>query len=407
MDEQNSNNSHRQQYTPGAVTLPGVVKTLKQAGSQSIDKLTENETPEQKAQSLQVAEGELQTAKNVMSQAPADQRAALAEEHARLLEERAAVQGRGLSTGEKIAQAILSSAPMIASAFTPGSNYNQAMQGSQQIAQNMETVREKDTERQVAGLNSKIQGNREQAKESGRLFERDEDYKRDLTKDERDFEQQKELLRLKSGLDRKDNDIKDKAAVEKYAQNKAKMFINDPLYKKSVSELASYDKGFTALMSNNANGYSDIAGMFNFIKGLDESVVRPSEIELFNEARSLADRFSGFVKNKQTGEQFLQENRAKLAQVQGLLAKLPARYLNNMNLKAQEGEDEGTAKRINIYLKQPKDILSIKTSALLNKELEKERLEGEAASGVKAPALDLKNMTLEQKRAEARKKMGQ
>jgi hypothetical protein len=138
--------------------------------------------------------------------------------------------------------------------------------------------------------------------------------------------------------------------------------------------------------------------MFNFIKGLDESVVRPSEIELFNEARSLADRFTGFVKNKQTGEQFLQENRAKLAQVQGLLAKLPARYINNINAKATSNEKESVVKRMNVYLTQPKDILSPKTNALLEKELEKERMEEAAANG----ASELKGMTLEQKRAKAR-----
>lgn len=386
---------NRPVHEPGTLiksSLERVRQEVIPVAKQEIQTVTKDLSPEQKSEALGNAEAITRSAQSEMLQAPAEQRAAIAEQRVKLLEQRASEENRGFSTGEKIAMAILRAAPVVAASLTPGADMRGAQQGSQQIGQQFNETLEQDRKTKLEGIDKRLGLLSEDEKSALRGQERSEDKAFDLKKMDKQFEQQKYLEQLKQ----KGDTFKDKATKEKYVQSKVKMIKNDPLYKQSAKELASFDKGFNALINNNPNGYSDIAGMFNFIKSLDDSVVRPSEISLFNEARSLADRAVGFIKNKQTGEQFLQENREKLARVQGLLAKMPVRYLNTMNRRASEGENDAEiVAGINNYLTKPEDILSPRTLGLVKKELEKERLQDESA----APAAP---MTLEQKRAQAK-----
>lgn len=266
-----------------------------------------------------------QVQQKVAAAATDEDAAAIVEEEKRLISERAEIGKRGLSTGERIALAILSSAPLVASAAY-GTNFYEASQAAGQIGQGFTNANEAQKQTELEQVDTEL----------GRLDMRKKNMtKKEEIEAEREF--QRERDKTKFGYDIALQNAKEKDGYDPEKRQKMVISIADGFRRSQAKEivraqgnLAALDKIAATVEGDQKNGFNDLATMMKFVQNLDDSVVRAEDVKNFERAKGLVLRSQTWY-DKVTGGQTLgEEGRKALLDVQEMLAKASADKLANV-----------------------------------------------------------------------------
>lgn len=338
-------------YTPGSLTPEAQLRKIAQQGKPMAQDLiaqeTVNDTPEQKADALDKAAVLLKGTQQVLAKTPEPERAAVAQDLIKLQEERAAIAGRGLSTGERIAAAILGAAPLIAAASSKGSDFYGAAAGANQINRGLIDANQQAMKNELAQKDVEIGMAQERQKEGTRVGERGEDWDRSILnrEDNQEHERSMALLRAQATNDAKPDKTFDE--VQKWGRSlkgaDAKGIEN------AQKALSTSEQLEELLTGPQQAGFNDLTAMVKFIQSLDGSVVRADDRAAFESAKGLFLKTNN-LKNKMVGgEQLGPEGRKYLLEVQRLLGRTAAKQINavmtpsQLNfLKEKRGWDDNT-----------------------------------------------------------------
>lgn len=320
----------RNPYLQGQLGIKRMASDVnKQVGAvldPEIAKAAQGVSPEQLADSEVALRTYLpQVQQKVAAAATDEDAAAIVEEEKRLISERAEIGKRGLSTGERIALAILSSAPLVASAAY-GTNFNEATQAAGQIGQGFMNANEAQKNTEIEQVDTEL----------GRLDMRKKGMtKKEEIEAEREF--QKERDKTKFGYDLALQNARDKGDYNPEKRQKAVISIADGFRRsqakeiiKAQSNLMATDKMAELIEQGAATGFTDLSAMMTFVQNLDNSVVRAEDVKNFEQAKGLLLRSSNWWNKMTKGETLGEEGRKALMDVQNMMARASADKLANV-----------------------------------------------------------------------------
>jgi hypothetical protein len=287
-----------------------------------------NASPEQKADAGETASALMAPIQQKVAAARDDnEAAAIVDREKALIQERADIGKRGLSTGERIALAILSSAPLIASAFRGDSNYGNAAQASQQIrkgfidaneAQKQTEIEQKDVE--LGRLDKqKALELRQKEQEDERAFMRERDktkygYDVALERERQRGALSKEERRAQEGL----------VKAKKYVINE----INkDQLARDSAKALKTFSQFYDVI--DNEDGFGDFMASYAAGKLGDPTTgIRDAERTDLMKAGGFLENLRKAPQNFMVGSKFTREAREKFKQAMDDAVSIHYKYLN-------------------------------------------------------------------------------
>jgi len=319
------------QYEDGALLLGNFAEKLKSQlkpmAEQEFANITQGQSPEQIQDAKDSAGVILETTQQELAKTPEAEHANFAAKKEQIIKERAEAQGRGLSSGERIALAILSAAPMIAAATNAQSDPYAASKASGQIRQgfidsndaaNKAAVAQKDVELEQLNMDEK-----NALSQKDKAEERKYQEGRDQAKFQHDFA----IESMKS----KGSAMNDPIKADKVHRDIASSIIksNPKAFEASKQALFNAEKLNDVANGAGSLGFNDIQMIYSFVSGLDNSVVRESDMKNFNAAKGILANLRNKPNAVLNGQQLGPEGRAAILALQRTMARSASKTLNN------------------------------------------------------------------------------
>lgn len=348
----------RESYVPGSMNIKNMATKVKRDVGPTLDLEIDNAASGQSPEQLADAQMAVETwapkfQQRVAAAATDEEAAAITEEEKRLITERAEIGKRGLSTGERIAMAILSAAPLVASAATAGSDFNAAAAGSNQIAKGFMDANRAQNELEMGQKDLELGQLDKRRQEYGRKKERDQEYS---WKDANREDSQKHDMALEnmrqSGAEGKEN-AKLAGKVSALQSRMRKEIVSNKLAQDAAKAVKTY-AGFYDVIDD-PSGFNDFMASYAAGKIGDPSTgIRDAERTDLMKAGGFMEQLKNSPQKFMNGTQFTPEAREKFKTAMDQAIKVHHRYLNQ-GLKQQAdamiaGEDPEVASKLNSKL---------------------------------------------------------
>lgn len=323
--------SSRIPYGAGSIDLKKkaleVTQQVAPVVNNELNAITKDESPEKVADAQVAVQAWAPAFQQKIAAASSDDEAAqIVDQEKQLLQERAAIEKRGLSTGERIAMAILGAAPLVAAAASPRSNFYQAASGADQIRRGMIDANVNQNDRDVAQKDVELDRldkrrallNKEKELRDRNAFE----ISRDKTKHGYDVALKRMDMEAAVGKEQAKYN-KDKIKDINYIVKEAN---NNPLAKDSAKALATYSQFYDVI--DNADGFSDFMSSYAAGKLGDPSTgIRDAERTDLMKAGGFLETLKKTPQQFMKGSKFTPESRAMFKRAMDDAARIHRKYL--------------------------------------------------------------------------------